>query len=1265
MIRVLKFILLFIAFPLYIKANTEKLPINRHFIIVVDQTINSSNNNLSALYKGLSCWLQGENPLQYIERNASVVPPSLNFDQQNDAISLFAFGMPGNGHKMNSEYGRIHSECWNGSKSEQYVFKDVTKSLIHKRERYINGERVTAYNGQHDQMSLPTFLRDCLRPLFNSQDPLHVMISNNSGITMSHFVYPLIMNFISKEETANEYYLILVSDFKSGQYSNNDQDDKNTLYSLISGKSHIMAYFERQIKSMRAPFVQAEYLHFQAGDLGARGVRLIHKDIVMKSQLYLNSSLELSQKRGNQFNLSEANITFDKDKATTIDSIGIMILEGKKLLSYRTIVRGDDEIAKLLTEKREYEIPAQTSMDLGQSSLGDITVKYIFFTMSHDSEGNSVLPVSLTSQQIIAKESITYIDQEFRRTMTIVLITLSIIIIIAIMYWLGRKKEVVVNISRFAQKYVSVTKDRGAVELPCWFYVKDNNLNRIKVSGSVECCRKMTIGGMTKLYVRLQETKPDGFSYYVNGKECNKFLYIPLKGNKFSFELDININPDIVDVHQLHACSVMMDFKVETSLCGMFKHTDIGISPEVYDFYFIEDLGRAWVGLDPGTSGSCVAIGNPSGALNDPSISLVEVSQGETMTKIIPSRIIFNKSLAGKTIDMLLPNIDYEYGIAADRNWRASSSMPRFQSIKKLLGYKKADEDKIDVCVSGSSLKFSGVDLAHLLMRGLDRDLMEYLNNMPVADRQRISENGECPQRAVVAIPNNYTLPKIEDMIESVARLGKFKEIRFIYEAEGVLFNYLRKTFGEKQSGTETIMVYDMGGATINLTVFRITYSYKNGSTYYNISTLGRIGYAVGGDNIDVALMEYIFTMVSKDEKKRHEYEKKNKTKILDLILGFKKNIINAQDYTNKMNYLIAEERFMKKISRHDINLEKPRINREIEDIQKYYTGLLGALCDKDGYITETSKILGDFGKIEEREIENNGNTFIENMLDKILHSSELQNYVYSKIEDAVGEILNYPEVKSINIDKLIFAGRSTMFPKIKDIVNTKVRSHSKHLNVLNIFSDEEIKTSVAYGACWYGIYNGLVTLDNSRLTSAYGFKQTTGTDSNLKILLNQNSVFGDDNMVHGSIDIESLFDGDGQTVSFYQIMGSGTGKELLSEKNRYKVNFLTGIPVTQLTQSIGIDVGRNNFATCSVTFDTGMTERRSDLDIQTRDITEENDWAYVFATTDEESVDQPATSGVSRSNQPTERKQTAERIAPLQSGQWYDNLDKNKKRRF
>ena len=73
MIRFFKLTLLFFLFPFCVKANTEKLPINRHFIIVVDQTISSSNNNLKALYKGLCCWLQEKEPLQYIEQNASVV----------------------------------------------------------------------------------------------------------------------------------------------------------------------------------------------------------------------------------------------------------------------------------------------------------------------------------------------------------------------------------------------------------------------------------------------------------------------------------------------------------------------------------------------------------------------------------------------------------------------------------------------------------------------------------------------------------------------------------------------------------------------------------------------------------------------------------------------------------------------------------------------------------------------------------------------------------------------------------------------------------------------------------------------------------------------------------------------------------------------------------------------------------------------------------------------------------------------------------------
>lgn len=77
----------------------------------------------------------------------------------------------------------------------------------------------------------------------------------------------------------------------------------------------------------------------------------------MKSQLYLNSSLELNQKEGSLFNLSKANISFDKDATTTIDSIGIAIYEGDRLLAYRTIIRGDEEVRKMLSENVNMKFP--------------------------------------------------------------------------------------------------------------------------------------------------------------------------------------------------------------------------------------------------------------------------------------------------------------------------------------------------------------------------------------------------------------------------------------------------------------------------------------------------------------------------------------------------------------------------------------------------------------------------------------------------------------------------------------------------------------------------------------------------------------------------------------------------------------------------------------------------------------------------------------------------------------------------------------------
>lgn len=1190
-----KIIVLLFAFLFFLSSEANGAePFNRHYIIVVDQTIKSSNTNMGIVYKSLCNWLNGERTFEGLNLEGSTIPEPIAFDIQHDAISLFAFGLPGDGFGMKSDYGRIHRECYSSSKSSEYIFDDIVGSLIKKRNRYFSGKLCTVNGGDNKAMSLTDFLSTDMRNLFNSTDPLHISISQESGITMSHFVYPLIMNFISKEETANEYYLILVSDFKSGLYSNNDEDDWKTLSAMTAGKSEIRKYFEKQINSMRAPFVQADYLHFQAGDIGAKGTRLIMKSLIQKSQVFLSSSLSLSQSSGNTFKVNSAKIAFDKDPLTTIDSIQIVLSENGNVLCRKTIARGDESIAELLRDNREYEIPSQ-KVDLGKESLDDVTIGYQLYTMSHDASGNPVLPVALSANQNISKDDISMINKELRKAMTIISIILLAIAALVTLVLRGRKKDLDAQVGSFAQKYMNVTEKEGAVELPCWFYHEGENTKSIRVNGFL-LKKGFSIGGDVKVFARLQDGKPEGFKYYIDRKNATNFVEVKRNGDEISFNINIEMLPEKVNPVELSTCKVKLDFMIETRFFGLFPRQDVVEDIDEIEFYFMNDLGTAWVGFDPGTTGSCISYGCTGGSLDNPNIRMVRANDNE----IIPSKLVLNKNFGDSNIDQLRPGIDYWYGKKADDNWKASNykGEPCFQSIKKLLGYKNSADDMIEVKWGNNIRKLTGLQLAHLLVKGLKNELDNNISKLTSVDTMRfVGKNGRA-RRAVVAIPNNYTLPKITDMVNSVRMLNSFDEVRYIYEAEGILFNYFRKNYKSQKPGTETIMVYDMGGATINLSIFRVDYTEENGTIYYNVHTLGRIGYAVGGDNIDVAIMEHIFTLpqlttslTEKEQeqnhrlaedliKRRHDYQLAHKIDIIDAVRALKLDIVKAANGKNLESNIL--ENFVS------------------------FEGFV-----KDSIIQKFASLPDDsFAKIPSER-------FAYEMIDRIKKSKSVKRYVIQNVEDAVREIMQYPEIESLShIDTLVFAGRSTMFPGIRECVSDILGEHFKKFKVYNRFNNDEIKTSVSYGACWYGIYNSLVTLDNSRLSCAYGFKITKGGRSELNVLLNQNDVFDEDGNVSCEEAISNHFDADGNVVDFYQVMGSGKGENLFSEENRHKVNFIGSIDVTTTTSEIGMSVDRRNVVTCAVTFETGDTSSFKDLNVVGRDITKENDWAYVFAVT-------------------------------------------------
>lgn len=1215
---------LLLAFLFFASSEANAVePFNRHYIIVVDQTIKSSNANMGIIYQSLCKWLNGETPSKGLNIEGSTIPEPIRFDAQHDAISLFAFGLPGNDYQT-SEFARIKSKCRNANVDEKSIFDEIVNALINERNRFIKGSIIHVGGNVETSVPFEEFLSKDVKPLFDFTDPLHVRINNESGITMSHFVYPLIMDFVSKDETANEYYLILISDFKSGQYNNNDGADWDRLKELTAGNYSIRKYFEKQINSMRAPFVQADYLHFQAGDIGAKGTRLIMKSLIQKSQVFLSSSLTLSQSSGSIFKVNSAKIAFDKDPLTTIDSIQIVLSENGNVLCRKTIARGNESIAELLKDNREYEIPSQ-KVDLGKESLDNITICYQLYTMSHDASGNPVLPVALSATQNISKDDISMINKERRKTMIIASILLLAIAALLVLILRGRKKKAEIIPSEFLDEYVDVTPEQGAVRQSCLFYKTGQKPAPIPVKINILSKHSfLAFPWKEEVYAYVDDSllpessyynddngnKKEAIRYVINNDYDNRGKWVLIekdsKGN-YKFNIHLLINEKHVDLSQVQNMRIDIVVAVKTNFFGIGRPkgdiAEYEIKRERFYHYLIEDLGNTWIGIDPGTTGSCIAIsGDAQGAADNPSIDLVEVKRGQEFTNIIPSKLVLDKpSITEKTLNEMEPGVDYEYGVNADQTWmlHVNSGDNCYQSIKKLLGYKKSEDDKIIAKFKNNTeCSFTGVELAYLLVKGLKKSLDDYINALPQQKRQIILPDGKEARRAVVAIPNNYTLSKTLDMVNSIKMLKSFQEVRFIYEAEGVLFNYLCKTYGKKKAGQENVMVFDMGGATINVSVFNINYYVEDHTIRFNVRTLARIGYAVGGDNIDVALLETLLTMpelgdqaIYNDEL-RHSYEAKNKTKFLDAdhIFGLKKELVSG------------------------------------------VRGGVYALANHGNFTNFTNRFLKD--QIEEDAFDDMKENFTARIWKRLsVDSQYMRKFIYNNVADAIREVLKFKEVTSL--DRVIFSGRSTMFPEIKNTVIEalgKVYSDVRK-KVWNGLTDEEIKTCVANGACWYGRY-GLVTLDNSLINGSYGFKYTEENGKHLHILLSSDLSFEGNHPLTGVEEIESAFRGDGGNVCFYQVMGNGDTENIFADENRHKLNFLGAVHLKNKTSQISMSVDRRNKVTGTIQYESGHLDSLN-VEAEDHDLVNENEWPYIFHTLTEDQNVKPQSLSIPRTDEP------------------------------
>jgi hypothetical protein len=566
-----------------------------------------------------------------------------------------------------------------------------------------------------------------------------------------------------------------------------------------------------------------------------------------------------------------------------------------------------------------------------------------------------------------------------------------------------------------------------------------------------------------------------------------------------------------------------------------------------YEFLIGEYLGDAWVAFDPGTTATTIAYGNDN---HD-----ITIAKNKENEMLIPSVLVFDKQDKNKSF----------FGKNAEQRIKTVENYIGFRSIKKLLGFKDTDKNT----------NKKGKDLAIKLVSDIFNDLQQANTEMQTA------------KHAIVAIPNNYTATKIKDMLACIENLGQFKEIRTIYEAEAIVFYYLsNKSDLNKQfeckyiNENETILVFDMGGATINVTVIQVS---KQNKDIYEVNILSKIGYGIGGDSIDYCILKSIFDF-------GEQIPELQQINIFDKTV---KERLTETDYKRiKENLIDLSFKIKKKIIENQRKIELISAN----DLQIF----LQEAVAKNIYIDVESEFYRIF-KLKSPYC--------------ILRNKYFMQLIYESVSEATTEVLK--NAGSSTINKIILSGRSCSFPNIETTVNNEF---SFSVDVINLSKNIDVaKTAVAEGACWYGLNNNCIKLNNLKTSTNFGFVKTKSPDRGdiqFEKLIEAGKDFinreqGQIKSTKKMLDFNDRFSFDGNNVNFYQVMGRDC-KAIIAENQKHKYSKIATIKLSQESEKIGMIVNENDDVNCSVWLVSGKVIKEKGI-IADQEIIDANEEHYTW----------------------------------------------------
>jgi molecular chaperone DnaK (HSP70) len=483
--------------------------------------------------------------------------------------------------------------------------------------------------------------------------------------------------------------------------------------------------------------------------------------------------------------------------------------------------------------------------------------------------------------------------------------------------------------------------------------------------------------------------------------------------------------------HQMEPLEVIGPFEFTVCIKGCRTTWAFALSP---------DPGNFWLGLDPGTSGACIA-----GGSNPENLDLVPLRQRQVTEEdrcVIPSLVYVctgereADSYTPRAFPFRLNGEDIRY-IAGDQATQMETlpeaTVRLFRSAKRLVGYRNPfilDYEK-------KPIQLFGQDAVGMLADFLVSQARAYFERRQSHGQQlRIN-------KIVLAVPNMFTPGKIQQM-RHCCQIQGVKRVLAIYEAEAVLVYYWWRTASlhpepdnaeelRSKSG-ERVLIMDFGGGGVNFTYARIEQLPDNQT---HIHILQRLGFAIGGDHLDWEIARILWQGIQQKAQ-------------LDPYAP-----APADDPRPLRNLLLRTAALVKMHASRSWNADRKN---------QAYTFPQPEFRDWwKGQAPSASSLLADEG--------------IQNRL------AELGNAIEEIRELCISSGCWEP------IDTLIFSGRSTRFPSMKEQIIAKINSLDPEHEpiVIDLDRNQEAKTCVSRGAALWGMQQANIHLHSNRTFAHYG----------------------------------------------------------------------------------------------------------------------------------------------------------------------------------